>query len=454
MKGSLGLLFRDGPFYRRLLYLAVPIASQSLGATLLNFVDTIMIGRLGAESIAAVALGNQLFFLLMVFLFGIGSGAAVFMAQFWGKKDIAGIHSSLGFALLVGLIGATLFTLFIQVAPRAVLAPFQPSEDVAALAVSYLRVVSLSYPAMAITVTMFAGLRSTERVRVPLFVSLLAVALNSVGNYLLIFGPGPFPQLGVYGAALATTGARLIELVVILFVVYLRREPVAASLSRLLRFPRGFLGRYLHTAGPVLLHDIAWALGITAYTVVFSRMGTGVLAAYNVTDTVSRLATVLVTGTASGVAILIGKRIGAGAKGLARVYAVRAAFFSPLFGLLLGVAVFAFSGLIPLLFDVGTEVQATIQSMLSLFPALMVAKVANTHVSIGILRAGGDTRFALVVNIGALWLIGVPAVAIAGLVLRAPVHIVYLLFGLEELLRWLVALFRVRSGRWIHDTTS
>ena len=451
---SHSLLLRDRPFYRRLVSLALPIAAQNLSVTLLNFVDTIMIGRLGEESIAAVALGNQFFFLLLLFLFGIGSGGAVFMAQFWGKKDMVGFHKAMGLALVMSLVGSTLFMLVLRLFPALVLLPFQPSEAVNDLAVSYLRIVSLSYPATALTMILRSGLRSAERVRLPLVVSLIALTLNTVFNYLLIFGVGPFPELGVVGAAYATLGARVLEALITVIAVYLRKDPIAAKLREFLAFDLRFVVRYAKTAAPVLLNEIGWSVGITIYTVVFSRMGTDVLAAYNITETIGRLAFVIFIGTGNALAVMIGNRIGAGHRVLARVYATRAVYLAPAFGFVLGLVVFSLSGLVPLLFDVDVAVRESVRLMLSLFPILMIVKVFNLHMIVGILRAGGDTSFSLIVDVGVLWLVGVPVVVAAGLLLGLPVHFVYLLIGLEELIKGLISLFRMRSGRWLNDLSS
>ena len=198
-------LRQDRDSFKKLLLLALPIAAQNLVQTLLNMVDTLMIGQLGETAIAAVALSNQIFFLMMLFLFGVSSGSSVFTAQFWGKRDLDGIHRSMGMALILGLLGAALFTAAAQIFPAEILRIFTKDEAVVQAGIPYLKIASISYMFTAGTIIYEGVLRSTGVVRLPLILSATALSLNAIFNYALIFGKFGMPEMGISGAAIATT---------------------------------------------------------------------------------------------------------------------------------------------------------------------------------------------------------------------------------------------------------
>lgn len=455
--------FGDLSYIPTLIKLALPIAAQHLLMTTLNLTDTLMVGQLGEVQIGAIALGNQIFFLLMLFLFGVGSGSAVFSSQYWGRRDVSGVRRSMGLSLAVGTAGALVFTAGGVFAPRVLLSVFTTDPAVINEGAGYLRIVALSYVFTATTMGYAHALRSVGDTRLPLYATAVSIGLNIAGNYVLIFGALGFPALGVRGAAIATALARLVELSVILVVVYRRRGPVAAGLRELTRFDRVFARRYFGRALPVIFNEIFWSVGFTMYTVVFGRMGTGHLAAYTISDTVGRLVLVFFIGTANASAILIGNQIGRDAvqfpladhrESAAQQIGTSLLKVLPVVSLGLGVVVFfPVARWVPFLFEVTPEVRRMVTLLLRAFAVVMIAKVLNMHIIVGILRGGGDTRYSLVVDVAFLWLVGVPMAFIAGLVLNLPVHLVYLCIGLEEVGKLVIGAVRTFSGRWINDLT-
>ncbi|MCG8384536.1 MAG: MATE family efflux transporter, partial [Cytophagales bacterium] len=393
-----------------LVRLAFPIALQVLMQTLLNLIDTVMVGQLGEVQIASIALGNQIYFLLILFLFGVGSGSAVFASQYWGAGDVAGVHRSMGLALAIGLAGAAVFTVGAVFFPARVLSVFTTDAAVIREGTGYLRAVGPSYLFTAVTLGFTHGLRSVGQTRLPMYATALSIALNVVGNYVLIFGVWRFPALGVTGAAVATAAARAVEMALILIVIYRGRGPIAASLRQLTAWNRAFLATFVRRASPVVANEILWSTGFTMYTVVFARMGTEFLAAYNIADTVSRLMLVFFIGTAQASQITIGNAVGAGKVGEARDTGRILMRIVPIVSALVGMVVFfAVAPLVPAAFAVSPQVRVLIRQCLRLFAILLVAKVINIHLIVGILRGGADTRFALMIDILPLWFIGVPA---------------------------------------------
>lgn len=201
-------LFADKDFFPTLYRLASPIVVQHFIIFSLGLVDILMIGQLGEAAVAAVGIADQIFFLVILLLFGISSGAAIFTAQYWGKKDVARIKSVLGLTLLMGVSGALIFSGVSVAAPRWVIGVYSKDPAVVQLGSAYLQIVGLTYGVTAVTVSYSAVLRSVENVKLPMFASIVALSLNTVLNYGLIFGHFGLPALGVTGAAIATALAR------------------------------------------------------------------------------------------------------------------------------------------------------------------------------------------------------------------------------------------------------
>jgi putative MATE family efflux protein len=427
---------------------------QSLLTSSLSFVDTLMIGQLGGVAIAAVGLANQLFFLMMLYYFGVTSGSAVFIAQFWGKKDFSSIHKTMGICFTFSLAGAALFTTISLFFPGQAMRLFSPDPDVIAAGSQYLKVVGISYIFSAVSLSFAASLRSTERAKIPMFSTLLSLAVNIMLNYLLIFGNLGFPRMGVAGAAFATAIARGLELTVVILITYRRKEPAAGSLRAFFSFDLAFVRRYLKTALPVILNEIVWSMGMVSYKMVFARMGTQVIAAANVVESIQNLFFVVFIGTANGSAVMIGKKIGECKSEIAQEYAGRFLKLSLLLGLLIGSIMFAASGMIPKAFNVDHSTQVLCSQALMLLAFILPIKAFNMHTIVGILRSGGDTRTSLLLELSSVWFVGVPLAVFGGLYLGLPLHLLYVLISLEEGYKMILSYLRIRSGRWIHDLTA
>lgn len=443
----------DKSFYRPLLHLALPIAAQNLITSSLNMMDIIIIGQLGATAIAAVGLANQVFFLFNIILFGVYSGSAIFTAQFWGQKDIPNIRRVLGISLISGFSVAIIFMLIAFFIPHQVLHCFSNDPEVITQGGYYLRIVSLSYLMNAVSFCYAFILRSTGQVLLPVQVSLMAFGLNSILNYTLIYGIWGFPRMEIAGAALATLIARMVELVVILFVVYRYNMVPAAKIGEMLDLSKAFIKRFYQTTLTVIGNESLWSLGMTMFTVVYARMGTEVVAAINISSTIERVAMVLFIGMANACAVIVGNQIGAGQQKLALDYAKRLAILGPILGVFIGAFVYLTSGPVLGFYNVTPEVIHIASWVIIIFALSVPIRVFNLINIVGILRGGGDTKFCLFIDISGLWLIAVPLSFIAGLIWHFPPYFVYLLATLDEAFKLILGVWRLLSGKWINDLT-
>ena len=443
--------FSDKNFFRTLLRIAFPITIQQFITSGIGTLDVLMVGQLGETSIAALGLANQVYFLLQLLLFGVSSGAAIFTAQYWGVRDVANIRRVLGICLSITIPAAVLFTTAAVFFPGAVLRFYTNDPAVIALGSQYLRIVGVSYVLFAVSFSYSAILRSTEQVKLPMLVSAMALILNSLLNYALIFGNFGLPEMGVRGAALGTSISRGMEFFVMVFFTYRLKTPAAARLREMMGFDFAFFKRTLQVSMPAAVNEVLWSLGITTYNSVYAHIGTESIAAMNIANTIESMAFVVFMSLANGAAIMIGNKIGAGHEEVAREYAGRFLKLGILGALITGAILIVVREPILLLYNITPESARYASNILLIFSLLMWVKVSNLMIFIGILRSGGDTRYALLAEALAIWLIGVPMALVGGFVLKLPVYWVYLMVFSEEFVKLVVVYRRYRTGRWIHN---
>jgi len=443
--------FRDRDFFRSMLAIAMPAAFQQLISASLNMIDVLMVGRLGESSIAAVGLANQVFFLFVLFVFGVTSGMAIFTAQYWGKGDIPSIRLVLGISLAVSAVVGVLFSVLAVGFPERVLGFYTNDPEVIRIGASYLRIAGLSYPLAAIATSYISVLRSITLVKLAAFVSVAALIVKTSLSYLLIFGIGSLPALGVRGAAAGTLTAWAFELLLLIFFVFRLRTPLAANPLTFFRFDRSFLRKVLATSMPAALNEMAWSFGITVYTAVYAHIGTDSIAAVNINATIEELFFVLFIGLGTACSVMVGNRIGAGRKDLAFEYGRRFTVLGVLLAMALGLGVFGARGPVAGLYDLSASATFNLRWLMLVFAATAWLRVFNFMLFIGALRAGGDTRYAMFTELFSIWFIGVPLALLGGFVFKLPVYGVYLLVLVEEVVKAFIIVLRFTSRKWIHD---
>ncbi len=255
-------MIADRDFLREVRAIAVPVTAQSVVMSLLLVTDQLMVGQLGTTAVAAVGISSKLTAVLIVALTGLATGVSIFAAQHWGSGDRDRIRHLLGLGLLLGLMFTAVITFFVAVFPRAVMSPFTADSQVLAEGAVFVRVIALGYLPTMLTLMYSAVLRSTGSVRLPMWASIAAAVLNLVLDWLLIFGHLGQPRLGLEGAAIATTSARVVEITVILVGAYAARHVVAVTrLADLRGADASLLRRFLAVALPLALTELLWVSG-------------------------------------------------------------------------------------------------------------------------------------------------------------------------------------------------
>lgn len=442
-------------FYRYFFSLAVPVIIQSFMAASLNLIDNVMVGRLGDVSIAGVGLGNQVFFVLQLFLIGAGTGASMFTAQFWGKKDRENIKRVLGFSLLAAVAVSGIYFLVMQVMPGKALSVLTNEKKVIAEGADYLQIVSWSYPVTAFNFCVAAVLRSIRRVRQPMAANIAGIAVNTILNWIFIFGKFGLPAMGVKGAALATVIARVVESLVLLYFVFPGRKNILTALKQMFSFRLNFVKRFFSISSVLILKDVIWGVGVTIYMAIYGRMGTETVAAFNITQAVRQVAFVLFAGYANACLIIIGSRLGANrfrrsVEDVGRILKITIAS-----AVAVGLVIILARPLILMPYDVSAKVKEIVGNLLLITGIILTANVINMVVVMGVLRGGGDANFSLIMDLIAVYAIGLPLGLLGAFVLKMDIYSVFMLINVQEFFKVGLLFYRIRSRKWqrnlVHD---
>lgn len=442
--------WKDKAFFKAMLSIALPITIQNLIASSVNMLDTLMITSLGQESLAAVGLANQVFFFYGVTVFGIATGSAIFIAQFWGKKDVVNIKKILGLSLTIASLLGIIFTLAALLIPEHIMRIFSKDPVVIGLGVKYLKTVSISYIITGVSFSYAVASRSVGEAKMPVIASLASFITNGIFNYLLIFGKFGFPKLGIIGAAYGTLIARIIELFIILYSIYSSRGPLAGSIKEMTDWNKDFVKKYFKTATPVIFNEALWSLGTVLYSIAYAKIGTEAAAAVQILNTVQNIFMVITRGMGNACTVMVGNKIGAGEEEVAIQYANKFLILSIIMGLFLGSGLFLTSDLILKVFkNLTPELYITSKKLLMVLAIFFTVKVYNGTLIVGVLRGGGDTRFSMLLEMGAVWFVGVPLAFLGALVFKLPVYYVTPLVYTEEIVKAIIGTPRVISQKWV-----
>lgn len=313
--------FGDKKFYKMVMAVAIPIVIQNAISNFVNMLDNIMVGQVGTEQMSGVAIVNQLIFVYNLAIFGAISGPGIFTAQYVGQKNDKGVRYTVRFKLILSVIislaSIILFTLFDNTLIGLFLHDNGDGLDLMATlgyAKSYLKVMLVGLLPFALTNSYAGTLRESGETKVPMYAGLTAVFVNLVLNYILIFGKLGIPAMGVVGAAVATVISRYVELLIVVVWTHTHKEraPFAVGLYQGFFIPGDLCWKIIKTGSPLFFNEFLWSLGMSAITQCYSTRGLQVIAAFNISNTISNLFNVVLISMGNVVAIIIGQILGSG----------------------------------------------------------------------------------------------------------------------------------------------
>ncbi|MFD1176399.1 MATE family efflux transporter [Paenibacillus puldeungensis] len=441
-------------FYKAAYKIAVPVTLQSLLMALLNLTDQLMVGQLGDVAVASVGISTKIYGIISVVLTGLSMGVSIYAAQFWGNKETKSVSQVLGLGLIVGFVFSFLFSAAVFMDSPLFLSMFTTDANVLEDGDIYLQIMSLGFVPVMLTLMYSAILRSTGHAKWPMYVSFISVGLNVILNYVLIFGHFGAPELGLKGSAIATLIARVTECLLIIGAVYRNRLPGAVGLKNLFIIPKPLIRRFFGTTYPLLLTELFWVLGDTAYAIIYSRMGTVEMTAMTITFPLQGICIGLLSGLASAAGVMVGNRLGANETDLALDHAKRFIRLGIVVSLIVGGVIAAGSWLYVSMFNISADAKQMGIDLVIVFAGFLWVKVSNMIMAGGILNSGGDSKFVFGMESTATWLIGVPSGLLLSFLWKQPIFLVYLVISLEEVVRFAFGYARIRSRKWMRNLVS
>ena len=390
---------------------------------------------------------------MTLLFFVLTSGAAVLTSQYWGKGDTITIEKILGLAIRWAVVLAAVFTLAAALFPVQLMHIFSSEQDVIEQGAQYMRIVASAYIPAAFTMVYLNAMRSVERVIISTVVYTISLVVNIILNAILIFGLLGAPALGVSGAAAATAIARYCEFFIVIFYALYMNKTVRIKGKFLLHTEKILISDFVKYAVPVACNELLLGSGISMITAIIGHLGKSAVAANSVVQVVRQLAMVIVFGIANATAIMLGKAIGEGRKNYAKEYSVRFMKITLVLGIGGALLVLGISPIIKSFMNLGEQANNYLGGMMYIMSYFVIASGFNTVLIVGIFRAGGDTKFGLLLDCGALWCLAIPVGALAAFVLKLPVIAVYAILTGDELLKLPFAFRRYKSFKWLRNVT-
>ena len=432
--------------------LAIPIIIQNLLSAAVNSSDVIMLNYVGQSAISAVSLAANYSNILFMVYYGLGTGASLLCAQYFGKKNMQAIHAVEGIALRFSLAISALVALAAFTIPQRMLLLFTSDQELIAIGSSYIRIMGITYLCWGVTEIYLAILRSIGRVTISMALNMLAFGLNILLNAVFIFGLFGAPKLGVTGVAIATASSRLIQLIACVIVSLLSKDVKLNPIYMFIR-SKTLLNDFIHLSLPALGNDLSWSVAFSMYSVILGHLGTEAVAANSLVTVVRNVGSVFCFAIASAGTILLGRVMGQGELEKSKSYASGMLKMTVVAGAVGGVIVLAVTPFVLRFASLNDTAMHYLKYMLLINSYYIMGSAVNTALIAGVFRAGGDTKFGLICDTIDMWVYAVPLGFFAAFVVKLPVLWVYFLLCTDEFVKWPWVIRHYRKGEWAKNIT-
>ena len=445
------LLIKDSDFYKALITLALPTMLQGFINIGVNLMDTMMLGSYGEIQLSASSLANEYISIFQIVCMGLGGGAMVLTSQYWGAKDIASIKKVAALMLKLALGISMLFLLSVAFGARQILEIYTSEEAVIEKGLIYFGISLVTFPLMAINLTLSIVLQSVRQVKVPLVTSIISFFVNIFFNWVFIFGHLGAPEMQIGGAAVGTVMARSVEALVTAVYFFGIDKRIGFKLKDIFLSGKGYYGLYLKYSIPVLISDTLLALGNSAVAVVMGHIGAAFVAANAIMSQIVRVTTVINQGLSRAGGVMVGNSLGKGEIETGYHQAVTFTTLSALAGLLAAAIVRGIAGPVISVFNVSAETVGIAYRLADAVAVMMIFQTMQSMLTKGVLRGGGDTRFLMIADALFMWLCSVPLGYMVGIYLGLPAFWVYIALKIDYVIKTIWCCFRLKNRKWIHQ---
>lgn len=446
-------MVKDRDFYLLLLSISLPIALQNMVSQGVSLIGTLMLGQLGSTQIAASSLGNQPLFIFTLLTIGLAAGGSVLTAQYWGKGDTGAIRRLTAIVLRYSILASLLFAALVGFFPKVVMGFFTSDPEVLTEGALYLRITALAYPFYGITNTTLAILRSVERVWMSFWITLVSLLTTTFMNWVLIFGRFGLPAMGISGAAWAQVIARVVSFLAVLLYMGFHEDRIRIRLRDFFVHDPVLQGDFLRNASPVILNEFMWGFGSSAQAMILGHLGKQATTAHSISSALMQMAMVFIYGVTSASSVVMGKTLGANRMDKVRPYVNTLMILSAFIGLTAAGFILLTKGFFIEWYQIDAATKALTHQFMYIAAAVAMMQCLYSPVSLGALRAGGDTKFVLFLDVFFLWVLALPLGFMAAQVWQFAITPVYLLLKFDEPLKVLLAYWRAGGDRWIRNLT-
>ena len=449
----------DKAFYRYLIFLAFPMIVQNGITSFVSFLDNIMVGQIGTEPMSGVAIVNQLFFVFNICIFGGVSGAGIFSAQFFGKGDFEGQKYTFRFklyaCLLITAIACVLFH-FLDEPLISLYLNDGGSVGNTRLALSYgkeyLAIMIFGLLPFAVSQTYVSTIRETGQTFVPMVSGIVAVITNLVLDYILIFGAFGAPELGVAGAAIATVIARYTECLIVVVWAHrhLYKNPYLIGVYKGLRIPGSILADIFRKGLPLMFNEMLWAVGMAVIVQCYAVRGLEVVAAQNISSTISNLFNIVYLQLGNCISIVVGQKLGAGQLEEAKDADNKIIFFDVACCACISVIMILLGGLFPEIYKTEPGIKALAKNFI-IISAMAMPLCAFSHCSYFTLRSGGKTIVTFLFDSVYTWVVMIPYAFVLSRFTTLSITMVFFLVSFTEIIKVIIGFFMIKSNVWLQN---
>ena len=438
-------------FFKTVCALALPVTLQSILQSSFSIVDQIMIGQLGKTSIAGVGLAGKFASIYTVIISAVGAVAGIMISQYLGQQNKSEVRRSFNINLYLGVMIAGLFTLLCALLPTQVMNLYTKDLDTLGAAANYLSLISLTYLPLAGATLCSTLFRCTEKPRLPLYASIVSATLNTVLNYILIFGKLGFEPMGAQGAAIATVISQWANFL-IMFCMFSCEKTLLPKCDSTANIKTKFdYKQYLSMLIPILVCEVLWSLGENVYAAIYGHMGTDASAAMTLINPIQGIVIGALCGLSQAAGVIIGKQLGAKEYDNAYTASKKLLVYGAVGSIILSLIVVLTSPFYVEIYQVESAVkQLTIQILIA-YALVAPFKVLNMILGGGIIRSGGRTKYVMYIDAIGTWCFGVPLGLIAAFVCKFPIPYVYFILSLEECIRFVISLFVLKNKKWMNS---
>lgn len=438
-------------FLKSLTKIAVPVTIQCMLQSSFSIVDQLMIGQLGKESISAVGICGNYSLVFSVVTGAVCSVAGILIAQFLGADDKKEAWSSFHVSMLVCVFISSLFSLALLFPTRTVIGFYTGDGLIIEHGTVYGRLVALTFIMMGISSMIATWLRCKEHAIFPLIASFCAVIVNTLLNYVLIFGRFGLPALEIRGAAIATLLSQTLNLVLILAGFLISNKMDQERIRFSLRLVKVSVKEYLLMLVPIMISEFLWSLGQNVETAVYGHIGTDSIAAYTLTCPVQSLMIGALSGLSASAGVLIGKRLGKKEFDGAYEDSKKILLFGIVGAILLAILLILLSDCYVSLYKVEDIVKHLGRSVLIVFALYLPIKVSNMILGGGIIKSGGDTKTIMFIDVAGTWLVGIPLCLFTAYILKKDLVWVYAVLTSEEIVRFVITYIVFKRKKWMNS---